>query len=162
MFSPQSATKGRGGTPLTARRLRVMRSRGTLALAPYPEIPCRRSSLTASLTDSTSGPATSTRSPSYDSGRDGIHVMKLRNKNVMRPQIIELCGQRADDDPFVDKVGSTHANACSLWCRSADKCGFGSEPSNAGSKTLHGPAWHQISPFAERTGALELRFVVLI
>lgn len=93
--------------PLSARRITLMRSQSTSSTAYYPQIPRRQSSLSASLSDGTSGQAVSTRTPSLSESLYQIRVVKIREQNARA-----FSNGYDPDDPFVDKV--TASLVCSL------------------------------------------------
>ncbi|KAJ5359237.1 uncharacterized protein N7496_011650 [Penicillium cataractarum] len=85
-------------SPLNARMITLMRSQSTSSTAYYPQIPRRQSSLSASLSDGTSGQAVSTRTPSLSESLYQIRVVKIREQNARA-----LSNGYDPDDPFVDK-----------------------------------------------------------
>ena len=67
----------------------------------YPQIPRRQSSLTASVSNSSVEPATSTRTPSLSDSLYQIEIVKVRQSGV--PRVLSQHSSPSDD-PFVDKV----------------------------------------------------------
>lgn len=90
--------------PLTARKLTLVRSQSTSSTGSYPQIPRRQSSLSASLSDGTSGQGISTRTPSFSDSRHQIRVVKIRERNARASQYPNGCDLNSADDPFDDKV----------------------------------------------------------
>lgn len=89
--------------PLTARKLTLVRSQSTSSTASsYPQIPLRQSSLSAGLSDGTSGQGLSTRTPSLSESRCQIRVVKIRERNAWASQYPNGCDPA--EDPFDDKV----------------------------------------------------------
>lgn len=86
------------------------RSIGTLSS--YPEIPPRRSSLSTNVSNGSTGPATSTRTPSLSDSLYQIEVIKIREQNEGRFREDQIAYVRSTDDPFVDEV----CYSCLLAC----------------------------------------------
>lgn len=92
--------------PRTARKTdEPLASRSVSSLTSYPEIPCRHSSLSASVINGSTGPATSTRTPSLSDSLYQIEVTKVRQSTAAARR--DMYGGdlgSMDDDPFVDEV----------------------------------------------------------
>lgn len=83
----------------------LSRSRSVSSSTSYPRIPRRQSSLSASLSNDSNGPATSTRTPSLSDSLYQIEVMKIRQPGgrALRDMgNMDSCF--TGDDPFVDEV----------------------------------------------------------
>ncbi|KAJ5774981.1 hypothetical protein N7457_009877 [Penicillium paradoxum] len=115
-----------GATPLTALKLRtqcttpskhrISSSSSSLSSLSYPQIPSRRSSLSASveydsseLEYDSSELATSTRTPSLSDSLYKIDVVKIRQEHVASRHI-RKAGLDVKEDPFVDNTPRRRVN----------------------------------------------------
>ncbi|KAJ5167371.1 uncharacterized protein N7482_006152 [Penicillium canariense] len=90
--------------PLTAKKIGLMRSQSTSSTASYPLIPHRQSSLSASVSDGTNGPATSTRTPSLSDSLYQIQVLKIREMGARASRCSNSGDLNLSKDPFVDEI----------------------------------------------------------
>ncbi|KAJ5925945.1 hypothetical protein N7454_007455 [Penicillium verhagenii] len=93
-------TKEASETP-TTRRYGVSQSHNNDLSSSYPQIPRRSSSLTASVTDGSCEPASSTRTPSLSDSNYQIQVLKVRRPG--RPDI-NSSKIYCLEDPFLEKT----------------------------------------------------------
>lgn len=70
----------------------------------YPQIPSRRSSLSASAEYDSSDPAASTRTPSLSDSLYNIDVVKIRQDHASASRGIRKTGIDVNEDPFIDQV----------------------------------------------------------
>lgn len=70
----------------------------------YPQIPSRRSSLSASVEYDSSDHAASTRTPSLSDSLYNIDVVKIRQDHAAASPGIRKTGMDVNEDPFVDQV----------------------------------------------------------
>lgn len=77
-----------------------------ISLLPYPQIPSRRSSISASAryASSSSGLATSTRTPSLDDSLYNIQVAKLRQDHATSKRDTHKTGVDTSETPFQEHV----------------------------------------------------------
>ncbi|CAI7599186.1 unnamed protein product [Penicillium glandicola] len=73
------------------------------SLLSYPEIPSRRSSLSASVEYDSSELATSTRTPSLSDSLYNIDMVKVRQDHAAASRGIRKTGLDANEDPFIDQ-----------------------------------------------------------
>ncbi|KAJ5682834.1 hypothetical protein N7462_005999 [Penicillium macrosclerotiorum] len=99
--------------PLTIRRLRPSQTTSMSSIASYPEIPCRHSSLSASVSNGSFGPATSTRTPSLSDSQYQIEVVKVRNLGIEDSRDSCVYHHGSSEDPFEErkhKIKHNHNN----------------------------------------------------
>ena len=107
--------------PTVRKTISVSGSRSVSSSMSYPYIPRRRSSLSASLSNDSNGPATSTRTPSLCDSLYRIEVMKRRQSGG---RILRGMGNMdhgsMGDDPFVDEVAAPLSSSAAilLTCKS--------------------------------------------
>ncbi|KAJ5945307.1 hypothetical protein N7516_005475 [Penicillium verrucosum] len=70
----------------------------------YPQIPSRRSSLSASVEYDSSDHAASTRTPSLSDSLYNIDVVKIRQDHAAASRGIRKTGMDVNEDPFVDQT----------------------------------------------------------
>lgn len=100
-------------TPITVLKRRtpcithIRRTNSTSSSASslsYPQIPFRRSSLSASVEYDSSDPAASTRTPSLSDSLYNIDVVKIRQDHAAASRGIRKTGLDVNEDPFIDQV----------------------------------------------------------
>lgn len=107
--------------PTVRKTSSVSGSRSVSSSMSYPYIPRRRSSLSASLSNDSNGPATSTRTPSLCDSLYRIEVMKRRQPGGrIRTGMGNMDAGSMGDDPFVDEVAAPLSSSAAvlLTCRS--------------------------------------------
>ncbi|KAJ5970294.1 uncharacterized protein N7479_000212 [Penicillium vulpinum] len=107
-------------TPITVLKRRttcitsIHRANSTsssLSSLSYPQIPSRRSSLSASGEYDPSELATSTRTPSLSDSLYNIDVVKIREDHAAASRGIRKTGLDAKEDPFIDQTPHRHVGS---------------------------------------------------
>lgn len=116
MFRSRDTMEDTPTTPITVLKCRtpcithIHRTNSTSSSASslsYPQIPSRRSSLSASVEYDPSDPAASTRTPSLSDSLYNIDVVKIRQDHAAASRGIRKTGMDVNEDPFIDQVIAT-------------------------------------------------------
>ncbi|KAJ5491378.1 hypothetical protein N7539_002945 [Penicillium diatomitis] len=105
MLRSPTPTKNMVMRPRKTQKPRSPAIRTPFSIKRYPRIPCRKSSIVASLSDSTDCRAASTRTPSLSESFE-LRIVKIRDQTALGSQDSESCDQWSEDDPFVDRACS--------------------------------------------------------